>query len=237
MPPFPVWSMHLLLSDVQRPQRSLMATSLSVVLHAGVVVLLALTGGRMVDAVRDMIEETVQFMYPAPREFGLQRPGQLSASGPVDARTAGNATPRWGDAMAGTGGDGVVAREGIIFAPLPSESETVEPGLGDNAFSTIEVDSIAIIDPTSEGPEYPAAMAIRKLEGATTLRFVVDSTGMIDMSTVRVMSATHSAFAKAVVAAMPRMKYRPASIAGHPVRLLVEQSFSFKIQKSKGQIS
>jgi TonB family protein len=230
-------SMHLLLSDVQRPQRSLLATTLSVALHAGVVVLLAMTGQRMVNAVADMIEETVQYLYPAPRDIGPLKPGQLSASAPQDVRVAGNDAPRWRDGVAGAGGAGVGAHEGIIFAPLPSESEAVEPGIGDNAFSSVEVDSIAIVDPTSEGPEYPTAMAARKLEGGAVLRFVVDSTGMIDMTTVRVMSATHSAFAKAVVAAMPRMKYRPASIAGHPVRLLVEQAFSFRIQKPKGQIS
>ncbi|MHB8838947.1 MAG: energy transducer TonB [Gemmatimonadaceae bacterium] len=214
-----------------------MATSLSVALHAGVVVLLAMTGQRVVNAVRDIIEETVQYMYPAPRDVGPQKPGQISAPAPRDVRTAGDATPRWRDRASGAGGEGVGAREGIIFAPLTSDAETVEPGIGDNAFSSVEVDSIALIDPTSEGPEYPAAMATRKVEGATLLRFVVDSTGMIDMSTVRVISATHSAFAKAVIAAMPKMKYRPASIAGHPVRLLVEQSFSFRIQKAKGQIS
>ncbi|HEY3287051.1 MAG TPA: energy transducer TonB [Gemmatimonadaceae bacterium] len=230
-------SMHLLLSDVQRPQRSLIATSLSVVLHAGAVVVLAMTGERMVNAVAGMIEETVQYLYPARRDIGPLKPGQLSASAPRDARTTGDETPRWRDGQPGAGGQGVGAHEGIIFAPLPSESESVEPGVGDNAFSTVEVDSIAVVDPTSEGPEYPTAMAARKLEGSTVLRFVVDSTGTIDMSTVRVISATHSAFAKAVIAAMPRMKYRPASIDGHPVRLLVEQAFAFRLQKPKGQIA
>ena len=229
--------MHLLLSEVQRPQRPLLATSVSVALHASIFVLLALTGERVVSAVRGMIEETVQYLYPAPRDIGPVKPGQMSQSAPIDDRAPGDAAPRWRSRDAGTGGDGIVAHQGIIFAPLPSDAETVEPGIGDNAFSSVEVDSIAVVDPTSEGPEYPMAMAARKLEGAVVLRFVVDSTGLIDMSTVRIMTATHSAFAKAVVAAMPRMKYRPASIDGKPVRLLVEQMFSFKLQKAKSQIS
>jgi len=36
---------------------------------------------------------------------------------------------------------------------------------------------------------------------------------------------------------MPKMKYRPAKVGDRAVRLLVEQAFSFKIQKAKGQIS
>lgn len=229
--------MHLLLSDVQRPQRSLMATSVSVGVHAAVVVALLLAGQRVATAVAGLFEQTVQYLYPAPRDFGLQKPGQLSSGAPVDSRVPGDATPRWRDRAAGTGGVGVAAHEGIIFAPLPTDAETVEPGLGDNAFSSVDVDSLALIDPTSAGPEYPETLALRRVEGSALLRFVVDSTGLIDMSTVRVMSSTHSAFAKAVIAAMPRMKYRPASIAGHPVRLLVEQSFSFRIQKPKGPIA
>jgi TonB family protein len=229
--------MHLLLSDVQRPQRSLLATSVSVTLHATVFVVLALSGQRMVNAVAGMIEETVQYLYPAPRDLGPQRPGILSGDAPADRRTAGDATPHWRDRPAGAGGEAMGAHEGIVFTPLASEAPTAEPGVGDNAFSAVDVDSIAVIDPTSEAPEYPATLALRKLEGSATLRFVIDSTGTIDMSTVRVMSASHSGFAKAVIAAMPRMKYRPASIAGKPVRLLVEQSFSFKIRKPPAQIS
>jgi len=99
------------------------------------------------------------------------------------------------------------------------------------------VDSIATVDPTSAGPEYPPALAQRSVEGASTLRFVIDSTGRVDMSTVRVVNATHKLFAQAVLAAMPKMKYRPASIAGRPVRLLVQQSFTFQIQKPKAKIS
>lgn len=229
--------MQLLLSEAQRQPRSLLATSVSVTLHATVFVALALSGQRMVNAVAGMIEETVQYLYPAPRDIGPQRPGLLSGDAPADRRTAGDAPPHWRDRPVGAGGESQGAHEGIVFAPLTSDAPTAEPGVGDNAFSAVDVDSVAIIDPTSDAPEYPAALALRKLEGSATLRFVIDSTGAIDMSTVRVMSASHSGFAKAVIAAMPRMKYRPASIAGHPVRLLVEQMFSFKIRKPPAQVS
>jgi protein TonB len=86
-------------------------------------------------------------------------------------------------------------------------------------------------------PEYPPTLAQRRVEGGAVFRFVVDSTGFIDMSTVRMMSSTHKLFTQAVLDAMPRMKYRPAKVADRAVRLLVEQTFSFKIQKPKGQIS
>jgi len=227
--------LHLFLSDVERPPRSLFATGVSVVLHAGIVVALVLTGQKVATAVATFFEEQVQFLYPTPRDLGPLRPGQASESSPRDARTAGDAAERWREVPAGAGGAGVGAQGGILFAPLASNTDAVEPGIGDNAFSSVEVDSAAVFDPTSAAPEYPEAMAERRVEGSAVMRFVVDSTGLVDMSTVRVMSSTHAAFAKAVIVAMPRMKYRPASIGGKPVRLLVEQAFTFKIQKPKGK--
>lgn len=229
--------MQLLLAEQQKTPRSLGATIVSITLHLGVVILLAMKGQQVVNAVRDFVEESVQYLYPLPREIGVQRPGLESAPAPVDRRLFGSVTPPWRDGVSGAGGSGLGAHDGAIFTPRPSDAETIEPGIGDNAMSTVEVDSIAIFDATSAAPEYPHAMVLRRVEGAAILRFVIDTTGLIDMSTVRVMSATHSAFARAVIDAMPKMKFRPASMAGHPVRLLVEQMFSFKIQKVKKSIS
>ncbi|MHB1070392.1 MAG: energy transducer TonB [Gemmatimonadaceae bacterium] len=210
---------------------------MSITLHVGVLILLALKGQQVVDAVRGFVEESVQYLYPVPRDVGTLRPGLESAPAPADRRVFGSVTPPWRDGLSGAGGVGLGAHDGAIYTPSPSDAETIEPGIGDNAMSAVEVDSIAIFDATSAAPEYPQTMALRRLEGTAVLRFVIDSTGLIDMSTVRVMSTTHSAFARAVLEAMPKMKFRPASIAGHPVRLLVEQAFSFKIQKPKKTIS
>ncbi|MDP1889816.1 MAG: energy transducer TonB [Gemmatimonadaceae bacterium] len=229
--------MQLLLAEQQKTPRSVGATIVSITLHAGVVILVALTGRQVVDAVRVFVEESVQYLYPVPRDIGTLRPGLESAPAPADRRIFGTVTPPWREGVSGAGGVGLGAHDGAIFTPSPSDAETIEPGIGDNAMSTLEVDSIAVFDATSAAPEYPQAMALRRVEGTAVLRFVIDSTGLIDMSTVRVMSATHSAFARSVLEAMPHMKFRPASIAGHPVRLLVEQMFSFKIQKPKKAIS
>lgn len=229
--------MHFLIAEQQKPPRSLGATMVSIALHAGVVILLALTGQQVVDAVRVFVEESVQYLYPVPRDIGAQRPGLASAPAPVDLRVSGAAVPPWRDRLSGAGGVGAGAHDGAIFTPQASDAETIEPGIGDNAMSTFEVDSIAVFDATSAAPEYPEAMMLRRVEGAVVFRFVIDSTGLVDMSTVRVMSATRSAFARAVLEAMPKMKFRPASIGGRPVRLLVEQTYVFKIQKPKASIS
>jgi TonB family protein len=229
--------MHLLLSEAQREPRSLVSTGVSVVLHTGAFVALALSGQQVVRAVTDLIEQSVQYLYPAPRNLGPLRPGLESEAAFGASRTVGAKTPLIGDRANGNGLVASVAHSGTVYTPDPSQADKAEPGVGDDAYSTVEVDALAAVDPTSVAPEYPPALVERHVEGGATFRFVVDSTGLIDLSTVRVLSSTHKLFTKAVLDAMPRMKYRPARIGNSPVRLLVEQAFSFKIVKPQGRIS
>ena len=229
--------MQLLLSEAQRTTRSPMAAIVSVAVHAGAVIVLALTGQQVVNTVRVLIEETVRYLYPAPRDIGAQRPGQESESAFRAQRGFGMNPTLLTDHASGSGQAAGLAHAGALFTPDPSSAETADPGIGDNALSIVEVDSVAFVDPTSVAPDYPQALAQRRVEGGASFRFVVDSTGLIDMSTVRVMSATHKLFAQAVVDAMPKMKYRPARVGSHAVRLLVEQAFSFKLQRVKANIS
>lgn len=102
-----------------------------------------------------------------------------------------------------------------------------------NAFSIIEVDSAAERDPTSAAPAYPKSLMDKGLAGRADFRFVVDSTGVIDMGTVKLIAASHPDFARAVREAMPHMKFRAARMGTIPVRQLAEQSFVFQLQRAE----
>lgn len=97
------------------------------------------------------------------------------------------------------------------------------------AFALLDVDSAAVRDPRSAAPAYPPGMEARGVEGLVRVRFVVDSTGLIDAATIKVLESTNETFARAVRAAMPEMRFRPAMMAGHPVRQLSEQNFAFRV--------
>ena len=99
-----------------------------------------------------------------------------------------------------------------------------------SVLSEIEVDSTVRRDLTSAAPEYPLELLSMGIEGSTDVLFVVDSTGVVDLSTFRVVRATHPLFAAAVQLALPNMKFRPAILRGVPVPQLVEQSFAFKVR-------
>lgn len=121
--------------------------------------------------------------------------------------------------------------------PPPLEEIAIAPAAGapvgtpDEIFTEIEVDLAAERDPTSEGPIYPDSMLARQIEGAVRVRFVVDSTGHADVTSFGVIETNESAFADVVRTALPRMRFRPASIGAKKVSQHVEQTFVFKITR------
>jgi TonB family protein len=131
-----------------------------------------------------------------------------------------------------------LADQGDFSAPLIAGSESpvdvpevpTPQSTPDNAFSIVDVDSAAIRDPSSAAPAYPPMMMAKGVEGYATMRFVVDSTGLVDLHTVQLLDATHAEFVQAVHEALPKMKFRPARMGTHSVRQLADQMFRFEIR-------
>jgi hypothetical protein len=63
---------------------------------------------------------------------------------------------------------------------------------------------------------------------------VVDTSGRVDVSTFKVVRATHDLFATSVRNALPRMRFIPAAVGEVKVRQLVQQPFSFAIVRAAG---
>jgi hypothetical protein len=57
----------------------------------------------------------------------------------------------------------------------------------------------------------------------------------VDTTSFRVVHATDSGFAAAVIEAVPYMRFRPAFIGGRRVSQLVEQKFEFRISPRKAK--
>jgi TonB family protein len=101
----------------------------------------------------------------------------------------------------------------------------------DDAYSVLEVDSAAVRDPSSAAPAYPPAMMSLAIEGAATIRFVVDTTGRADLATVHTVTATNPAFEHAVLEALPRMRFHPARIGHTLVRQMESEEFKFQLKR------
>lgn len=89
---------------------------------------------------------------------------------------------------------------------------------------------------------YPASALSERIEGYLVLRFIVDKTGRVDISTVRdVWPANrprltgekgryYQALMEAVRAALPDARFAPARIAGCPMSQLVQMPFNFYLR-------
>jgi len=76
-------------------------------------------------------------------------------------------------------------------------------------------------------PAYPEALRAAGAEGSVMARFEVDTMGVVDTTTYRVVRATHEAFAQAVREVLPQLRYQPAENKGRRVRQVVMQQFQF----------
>ena len=83
---------------------------------------------------------------------------------------------------------------------------------------------------TNPHPSYPQSMLYRGKPGDVTIQFVIDSTGIIDHRTVRLLESSHPDFAHAVLDVLPQFRFTPAEVDGRPVKELVELPFSFAIR-------
>ncbi|MEX2153009.1 MAG: TonB family protein [Gemmatimonadaceae bacterium] len=99
----------------------------------------------------------------------------------------------------------------------------------DSVFTIIEVDSAAARIPESLAPQYPQALLERHVEGQAIVQFVVDTTGFADVSSFRVVLASHIEFAESVREALPGMRFSAARIGSVKVRQLVELPFHFRV--------
>jgi len=157
--------------------------------------------------------EALEYIALAPEGFGAGATSSLASSDqPIIAEPS--------------------ASLGDIGRDLTSSIEAPKLAGTDSIFTQLEVDSTVSRFPGSAAPLYPVAMLNQGLQGSVLTQYVVDTTGYADTSSLKIVRATHAAFADAVRAALPYMRFFPAKIGPKRVRQLVEQEFSFKIDQA-----
>ena len=90
-------------------------------------------------------------------------------------------------------------------------------------------------EPASElsaiNPTYPEALRAAGVEGNVRLQFVVDTTGRVEASSMKVTSTSNELFSAAARSAVLRARFSPARIGARRVRQLVELPITFQIQR------
>lgn len=77
---------------------------------------------------------------------------------------------------------------------------------------------------------YPEPARQANLSGQVLGQFVVDTMGLADLSTFRVLHTTNPWFTAAVYGALPFFRFVPAQIKGHKVRELIQQPYAFNVR-------
>lgn len=114
----------------------------------------------------------------------------------------------------------------------------IGPGnqLTDTTFSILQVDSAVQRFESSAAPVYPPELLASGTEGVVYATFIVDTSGMVDTMSIRLLTSPHPRFSESVHQALTLMRFRPAMRGGHKVRQLVEQHFRFTVTPPEGQV-
>jgi len=110
----------------------------------------------------------------------------------------------------------------VKFAPRPN--------VGD-AYTEDIVEKVVAPFGNNPRPHYPARLQADEVEGSFVVRFVVDSLGRVDSKTLQFPTTTHKLFMKSIRDALLRSRYLPAELAGRHVPQLVQQRFSFTLER------
>jgi protein TonB len=83
---------------------------------------------------------------------------------------------------------------------------------------------------SSAKPRYPEVLRQSGVGGRVLVQFTVDTTGRVDLASVRVMQSTHDLFTQAVRSALASFRFRPAEVNGKRTAALAEMPFEFQVR-------
>jgi protein TonB len=175
--------------------------------------------------------QPVQAKVPATP--ALVAPTRIAASLPaVDLK----AVPTIGDVVAPPAPDVLkgsgISREGSVKSD-GEDGGGGGKGLGSGSGRAYEENQVerAVQVTRQPAPRYPDALKSVGVEGVVQMHFIVGADGRVEPGSIEVISTPHKLFADAVRVSLLSSRYRPAEAGGRAVRQLVEQSFTFRIEK------
>ena len=223
--------MHLTLLESDRSFfQTAECACVSILVHAGLVwfALSATEGGRRLPT--NEREARVFFLLPPDRVAERSRQPDIIQWGKIG-----------GDLQDGKhltkSGEGWIVRERTYSARTRGDRSGARGELPfglpafmpDTAFSVLEVDKMVERYESSAAPIYPRDLLTIGVEGIVEAIYIVDTTGLVDTTTLQVVRSDDPRFTESVRAALGQMRFRPAKRAGKTVRQLVAQQFRFRI--------
>ncbi|HET9423863.1 MAG TPA: TonB family protein [Gemmatimonadaceae bacterium] len=79
-------------------------------------------------------------------------------------------------------------------------------------------------------PRYPESLRRAGIEGSVVVRFVVDTSGRVDMASIEVVRSTHDAFTAAVRESVARLRFTASMAGDRKVRAQAMMPFQFTLR-------
>jgi protein TonB len=83
---------------------------------------------------------------------------------------------------------------------------------------------------TPAPPHYPEALRRAGIEGDVVVKFMVDTTGRVDMRSIEIVRSTHEAFTVAVRESLAKLRFAPATVGARKVSALAMMPFRFRLE-------
>ena len=107
--------------------------------------------------------------------------------------------------------------------------ERGKPLNANQTYFSFQIEKPAMAVQGNPNPQYPPTLESARVSGEVRAQFVVDESGRVDMSTFKVLKASDPQFTDAVTSVLPKWKFTPAEVGGHPVKQLIQMPFAFKV--------
>lgn len=234
------------------PARRRAGALASVAAHVAVATLAVVATGRAASAPREPEAAEEPVVFVAPRPEPVVAPAPRAPAAPT-APPSGPALPTLPDVptvdasvlpTVSTGAPAVPALplvasavaldrfvDGVAVSGAGSGAPAGGTPPGDAPYAAHVVERAAAPLPGARPPRYPESLRSAGVQGTAVLRFVVDTLGRVERGSVEVLRTDHPLFAAAARAAVEAVRFRPAEVAGRPVRQLVGQPFAFTLDR------
>jgi periplasmic protein TonB len=128
----------------------------------------------------------------------------------------------------GRGVEGGVAA-GVVGGTGKVDEEAGLDAIYEATFSDSRFEQAVMI--SQPAPRYPKPLEEAGIEGRVALEFVIDTTGKVEPTSVKVLERTHAAFESAAREAMAGAVFHPARLGSRPVRQLTRQAIRFMLAR------
>jgi protein TonB len=233
-----------LIESEHRSQKPVRSTFVSVAVHACVITLAVYASASAGEVVIKSPVDSVTVFYPQRPKDPPRAPSQpISRTSPQDPErvpalprspiTLPNEVPSTLPAIESS--TTIIDDRGLFGSssaddgsPVGSKVECfADCGGMPYTRSASEVEKPATPRKGNPSPKYPSLLESSRVEGVVLVQFVVDTLGVADMGTFKVLDATNDLFAESTRASLAKWRFYPAEAGGRKVRQVVQLPLRF----------